>query len=152
MKPVKRNNRLLMLGGAGVLLASSTALIMSALNQNISYFYSPIEIQRGEADLTRRIRLGGLVANGTVRRGDDIETFFDVTDGAATISVAYRGILPDLFREGQGVIAHGTIQSDGYFKADTILAKHDENYKPKELEDALEKAGHPKNQEPTSSY
>lgn len=135
-----------MLGGAGLLIASSIALIMSALSQNISYFYSPVEIRDGKADLTRRIRLGGLVADGSVRQGNDIETIFDVTDGAATISVSYIGILPDLFREGQGVIAQGNIQPDGHFKADTILAKHDENYKPKELQEALEKAGHPSEQ------
>jgi len=140
MKPVKRNQRLYILVAGGVALFGAAALILSALNDNITLFYSPLEIASGNIDRTARIRLGGLVAAGTVKHGRGLETSFDVTDGAATITVQYEGILPDLFREGQGVIAQGRFRDDKIFYAETILAKHDENYKPKELQEALEKA------------
>jgi cytochrome c-type biogenesis protein CcmE len=89
-----------------------------------------------------RIRLGGLVKPGTLERGDHLAVHFEVTDGSRAIAVNYQGILPDLFREGQGVIAEGALQPDGAFKADTVLAKHDEKYMPKEVADALKKSGH----------
>ncbi|MEM9707041.1 MAG: cytochrome c maturation protein CcmE, partial [Pseudomonadota bacterium] len=111
MKPVKRNQRLILLGAAA--LAGAGVLVTSALNDNLSYFYSPLQIANGEADLTRSVRLGGLVAEGSIVESEDLVTEFVVTDGAATIDVAYRGVLPDLFREGQGVIAQGRIGENG---------------------------------------
>jgi len=89
-----------------------------------------------------RIRLGGLVKDGSVVRGNDLAVRFDVTDGENTIAVAYQGILPDLFREGQGVVTEGVLEPSGVFKADSVLAKHDENYMPKEVADALKRSGH----------
>ncbi len=140
MKPARRNKRiaLLALGAAG--LAGAAALAFTALSQNLDYFYTPEDIAAGQADPSRRIRLGGVVAAGSVRNGEGVEKVFDVTDGAASITVRYDGILPDLFREGQGIIAQGRLNTEGTFIADIILAKHDENYKPKELKGVLEKA------------
>ncbi len=89
-----------------------------------------------------RIRLGGLVKEGSVVRGENLAVRFDVTDGRNTIAVAYQGLLPDLFREGQGVVTEGALEPAGLFKADSVLAKHDENYMPKEVADALKKQGH----------
>jgi cytochrome c-type biogenesis protein CcmE len=98
-------------------------------------------VEKGVAPGTR-IRLGGLVKPGSVHRGDKLAVRFDVTDGKRAITVAYQGILPDLFREGQGVIAEGALEPGGTFKADSVLAKHDERYMPKEVADALKKQGH----------
>ncbi len=140
MKPTRRNKRLLFLGAGATALGGAALLAFTALSQNIDYFYSPGDIASGNADTSRRIRLGGLVAEGSVKDGTGVEKVFDVTDGAASVTVRYDGILPALFREGQGVIAQGRFQGDGIFKADIILAKHDENYEPKELKDALEKS------------
>ena len=134
MKSPKRNKRLLYLLFMGVSLFVGGYLILSALGQNVSYFYSPIQIANGEADDEQRLRLGGLVAAGTVERGSGTITSFEVTDGAANVVVSYTGILPDLFREGQGVIAQGEFNENQVFIADTILAKHDENYVPRELD------------------
>ncbi|MEO1149760.1 MAG: cytochrome c maturation protein CcmE [Pseudomonadota bacterium] len=137
MKPVKRNQRILYLGIGGVALAAAAGLTFTALSQNIDYFYTPGDVVAAATAGTplpdRRIRLGGLVAEGTVRDGTGVKKIFDVTDGKDQITVSYDGILPDLFSEGQGVIAQGRFQPDGLFKADIILAKHDENYEPKEL-------------------
>ena len=94
-----------------------------------------------------RIRLGGLVKEGSVVRGDNLQVRFEVTDGKSTIPVAYQGLLPDLFREGQGVVTEGALDAAGTFKADSVLAKHDENYMPKEVADALKKQGHWKEDE-----
>ncbi len=140
MRPPKRNKRLLSLAFIGISLSSGAFLILSALGQNVSYFFTPIQIENGEADAQTRLRLGGLVAQGSVVRGKGTETVFRVTDGAAHVTVRYTGILPDLFREGQGVIAQGEFDEARIFNASTILAKHDENYKPKELVDGLEAA------------
>lgn len=146
MKPVHRNRRLGIIAFGGVALTISAILTFSALEENVAFFYSPMQIANGDADITRRLRLGGLVAQGSVQRKTGIETHFDVTDGIGTITVRYKGLLPDLFREGQGVIAHGVVSPDGSFDADTILAKHDENYKPKELQEALADAEQHKTQ------
>ncbi|MEL6506393.1 MAG: cytochrome c maturation protein CcmE [Pseudomonadota bacterium] len=137
MKPIKRNRRVLYLGVGGLALAMAAGLTFTALSQNIDYFYTPGDViaatSTGEPLPARRIRLGGLVAEGTVRDGAGVEKIFEVTDGKDKITVTYDGILPDLFSEGQGVIAQGRFGPDGHFKADIILAKHDENYEPKEL-------------------
>lgn len=140
MKPPHRNKRLAYLLASSIAVTLGAVLIFSALGQNVSYFYSPLQIQNGEADGQKRIRLGGLVAEGSVKRGKGTETIFEITDGAATTHVRYTGILPDLFREGQGVIAQGEFDQGNLFLADIILAKHDENYVPKELKEALNTA------------
>lgn len=140
MKPPKRNKRLVYLALTGSALTAAAFLMFSALSQNVSYFYSPVQIENGEADGQAQIRLGGLVADGSITRGEGTMTTFIVTDGAANVVVQYNGILPDLFREGQGVIAQGKFDTNHVFIAQTILAKHDENYKPKELVEALESA------------
>ena len=148
MKPVKRSKRIAYLAAGAGALGAAAFLILSALEHNVAYFYSPSELDSASRNAPR-IRLGGLVAAGTVMQGDNAETRFDVTDGAATVTVRYVGILPDLFREGQGVIAQGRFSDNNIFKADIILAKHDENYKPRELEEALERAS--KGAHPTST-
>jgi len=116
---------------------------MKALNENMLYFWSPTDVKEQAASPGNRIRLGGLVAAGTVKRASDsLAVSFIVTDGAASVEVQFDGILPDLFREGQGVIAIGEMTANGHFQAHEVLAKHDENYMPPEVADALEKAGH----------
>ncbi|GJL92070.1 cytochrome c maturation protein CcmE [Hyphococcus sp.] len=134
MKPIHRNRRLGLIAAGGVLLAGAAWLVFSALERNISYFYTPSEAQEAHIAPEMRIRLGGLVETGSLNHGDGLEIMFRVTDGGATLPVLYSGILPDLFREGQGVIAQGAFNHDGVFVAETILAKHDENYIPKELQ------------------
>ncbi len=139
----KRKKRLLMvlLIIAGV--AGAVTLMMQALNENINLFYSPAQVKAGEAPQGHTFRLGGLVAVGSVKRGENegLTVHFDVTDEAETVTIAYTGILPDLFREGQGIVALGKLGGDGIFVADEVLAKHDENYMPPEVAEALEK-GH----------
>ncbi len=137
----KRKKRLylivLMLAGVGV----GIGLALNAFNDNLMFFYSPSEIVAGEAPAGHPIRVGGLVTTGTVQRQEDgLTVHFDVTDNAETVTVEYTGILPDLFREGQGIIARGKLDADGVFVADEVLAKHDENYMPPEVADALQAA------------
>ncbi len=130
----------LVLGGAAV----ATALALRAFNENILYFYTPTQVESGEAPVARAFRVGGLVVPGTVSREEgDIEVRFTLTDNQNQVTVAYSKILPDLFREGQGIIARGRLDDSGLFKADEVLAKHDENYMPPEVAAALEAAGHP---------
>ena len=115
-----------------------------ALNENMLYFISPTDVEEQQLPAGKRFRLGGLVAGGSLSRASDsLAVTFIVTDGAESVDVSYDGILPDLFREGQGIIAIGVLSPDGHFEADEVLAKHDENYMPPEVADALEKAGHP---------
>lgn len=123
-----------------VVLGLATTLVLKALDSNLSYFFSPTEVAESKAPANHVFRLGGLVAPGTVERGEELTVRFIVTDNAHNVKVAYTGILPDLFKEGQGVIAQGKLGSDGVFIADEVLAKHDENYMPPEVADALEKA------------
>jgi cytochrome c-type biogenesis protein CcmE len=111
------------------------------LKDSIVFFNSPTDVVEKHVQPGSRIRLGGLVKEGTVQRGDNLAVRFEVTDGNRAIAVSYQGILPDLFREGQGVIAEGTLEPGGGFKADSVLAKHDEKYMPKEVVDALKKQG-----------
>lgn len=145
MKPKQRNRRIGYIALGAALLAGAAFLIFSALKQNISYFYTPSEAVAADLAPETRVRIGGLVETGSVEtRG--VSTTFRVTDGVQSLSVSYTGVLPDLFREGQGVIAQGRLTTDGVFVADTILAKHDENYVPRELKGVMEKAkeaGHP---------
>ena len=124
-------------------LSTAVALVMTAFEDNIVYFHSPTDIAtRTDLQKDRRLRLGGLVKQGSWQKESDglTHTFF-VTDTAHDIRVAYKGIMPDLFREGQGVVMEGRLQQDGSFRADEVLAKHDENYMPKEVADSLRKAG-----------
>lgn len=147
MRPIRRNRRLSLIAAGAVLLAGAAFLVFRALDKNISYFYTPSDALAADLSPEARIRLGGLVETGSVETsGDGVETTFRVTDGATSITVSYTGILPDLFRAGQGVIAHGRFSEGELFVADTILAKHDENYIPRELEGIMEQAreaGHP---------
>ena len=138
----KRKKRIMLIGLmlAGVAIAAGFAL--QAFNENLMFFYTPSEVVAGEAPAGRMIRVGGLVTEGSVQRqSDGLTVQFDVTDNNKTITVQYIGILPDLFREGQGIVAHGQLQQDRLFVAAEVLAKHDENYMPPEVADAL-KATH----------
>jgi cytochrome c-type biogenesis protein CcmE len=137
----RRKRRLTLIGLAGTVLAVAAGLVLYALTDRIVFFNSPSDIRANAPAPGQRVRLGGLVSQGSVVKGTDGSIAFEVTDGNAAIKVAYRGILPDLFREGQGVVTEGIVEADGSFAADTVLAKHDENYMPKEVADALKKQG-----------
>jgi cytochrome c-type biogenesis protein CcmE len=138
----RRQRRLVLIGGSLGVLALAAGLVLSALKDSIVFFNSPTDVVEKQVAPGTRIRLGGLVKPGTIERGADLAVRFEVTDGKSVIPVAYRGILPDLFREGQGVIAEGALVQGGVFRADSVLAKHDETYMPKEVADALKKQGH----------
>jgi cytochrome c-type biogenesis protein CcmE len=112
-----------------------------AMRQSIVFFNSPTDIVERHPAPATRLRIGGLVKDGSVKRGDNLRIEFAVTDGKSDVAVAYQGIVPDLFREGQGVVVEGRLGTDGMFQADTLLAKHDERYMPREVVDALKKAG-----------
>jgi len=138
----RRRRRLILIGGGVGVLAVAVALMLSAFRDSIVFFNSPTDVVEKHVAPGTRIRLGGLVKSGSLIRGDNLQVRFDVTDGSHDMRVAYQGVLPDLFREGQGVVAEGTVDGSGQFTADTVLAKHDETYMPKEVADALKKAGH----------
>jgi cytochrome c-type biogenesis protein CcmE len=124
-------------------LGVATGLVLNAFRSNMVFFFTPTQVAGNEAPRDRAFRVGGLVESGSVVRDKDALTVrFNVTDTARTIPVVYTGILPDLFREGKGVVAQGRIGADGIFRANEVLAKHDENYMPPEAADALKKAGH----------
>ena len=137
----RKQRRLALIGAALGVLSVAVALVLVALKDSIVFFNSPTDVVENHVKPGTRIRVGGLVKEGSVRRGDNLAVRFEVTDGNRAIAVSYQGILPDLFREGQGVIAEGTLEPGGGFKADSVLAKHDENYMPKEIVDALKKQG-----------
>ena len=120
-----------------VALAAVAWLVLNALDSNLSYFFSPTEVRQNKAPSDHVFRLGGLVEAGSVQRGQELTVRFVVTDGANKVPVAYTGILPDLFDEGQGVIAQGKLGPDGVYVADEVLAKHDENYMPPEVAAAM---------------
>jgi cytochrome c-type biogenesis protein CcmE len=136
----RRQRRLTLIGLALGILGVAAALVLSALRDTIVFFHSPTEIAEKGIQPGTRIRIGGLVKEGSVRR-NGLEVRFDVTDGARSLPVVFSGVLPDLFREGQGVVAEGALESSQLFRADTVLAKHDENYMPREVVDALKKQG-----------
>ena len=138
----RKQRRLVLIGSSLAVLALAAVLMLSALKDSIVFFNSPTDVVEKKVQPGSRIRLGGLVKPGTLQRGDQLAVRFEVTDGNRAIAVSYQGILPDLFREGQGVIAEGTLEAGGGFKADSVLAKHDEKYMPKEVADALKKQGH----------
>jgi cytochrome c-type biogenesis protein CcmE len=129
------------LAGLGV----AAALVLNAFNDNLVFFFSPTQVAAKEAPIDRAFRIGGLVQEGTLKRDSDgLTVRFTVTDTAQSLPVVYKGILPDLFKEGRGCVAQGRIGSDGVFYADTVLAKHDENYMPPEAGQAIDKAKHAK--------
>jgi len=139
MKPRHRKLALIFLVVAA--LGVAVALVLNAFNSNLVFFFSPTQVANGEAPTGRAFRIGGLVETGSVRReADGLTTRFVVTDTARSIPVAYTGILPDLFKEGKGVVAEGRLGTDGLFDATQVLAKHDENYMPPEAASAIEQA------------
>ena len=138
----RKQRRFAMIAGGVGVLAVAVLLVLFAMKDSIVFFNSPTDVVEKHVAPGARIRLGGLVAPGSVTRGEAMAVRFEVTDGNRAIPVTYQGLLPDLFREGQGVVAEGTLDSAGVFKADNVLAKHDETYMPKEVADALKKQGH----------
>jgi cytochrome c-type biogenesis protein CcmE len=138
----RRQRRLTLIGSALAVLALSAGLVLLALQDSIVFFNSPTDLLDKHVKPGQRMRIGGLVKEGSVQRGDDLRVRFEVTDGTSSIPVAYQGLLPDLFREGQGVVAEGALDGAGTFRADSVLAKHDETYMPREVADALKKQGH----------
>ena len=138
----RKQRRFAMIAGGVGVLAVAVLLVLFAMKDSIVFFNSPTDVVEKRVPPGARIRLGGLVSPGSVTRGDALSVRFEVTDGNRAITVTYQGILPDLFREGQGIVAEGALDAAGVFKADTVLAKHDETYMPKEVADALKKQGH----------
>jgi cytochrome c-type biogenesis protein CcmE len=137
-----RKRRRLYFVALGLLaLSGASGLMLSAFDDNIVFFFSPSELKQRAVAADQRFRLGGLVEDGSVRK-DGNTVSFTVTDTVERIDVRYTGILPDLFREGQGIVAEGRLDADGTFVASSVLAKHDENYMPREVADALKEAGH----------
>jgi cytochrome c-type biogenesis protein CcmE len=138
----RKQRRLTIIGGSLAVLAVAAALVLNAMRDSIVFFSTPSMVAEKHVQAGKRFRLGGLVQPGSLVRGDNLSITFQVSDASASLPVAYKGILPDLFREGQGVVAEGALDTSGVFRADTVLAKHDENYMPKDVADALKKQGH----------
>ncbi|MGV2904853.1 cytochrome c maturation protein CcmE, partial [Achromobacter sp. AGC25] len=137
-----RKRRMFAIAGGLGLLALATALVLNALQSNLVFFFSPTQVVAKEAPRNGSFRVGGLVEQGSVRReADGLTLRFIVTDTAHTVPVTYQGLLPDLFREGKGVVVAGKLDANGVFRATEVLAKHDENYMPPEAADALKRAG-----------
>lgn len=137
----RKKRRLVLIASGGSVLAVAVALVLFALSDKIVFFRTPTDIAEKIVQTGDRIRLGGLIAEGSINRSEGELVKFAVTDTEHTVTVVYRGILPDLFREGQGVVTEGTLSDNGTFTADSVLAKHDENYMPKEVADALKEKG-----------
>ncbi|MBL8579020.1 MAG: cytochrome c maturation protein CcmE [Mesorhizobium sp.] len=137
----RKQKRLSIIGGALGFLGFAAALTFYALGQKASYFYMPADLASATLEPGQRIRLGGLVEKGSIVRDGGTEVAFSVTDTENSVKVAYTGILPDLFREEQGVITEGSFGADGVFRADSVLAKHDETYMPREVADGLKEKG-----------
>ena len=137
----RKSKRLSIIACGALFLATAAGLTVYALGQKASYFFMPTDLQAAELQHGQRIRLGGLVEEGTVRRDAGATVAFKVTDKSRSVPVVFSGLLPDLFREGQGVITEGTFRADGTFVADSVLAKHDETYMPKEVADGLKAKG-----------
>jgi cytochrome c-type biogenesis protein CcmE len=136
----RRNQRMMIIGVAGAVLVLAATLTFAGLRDSVVYFVAPSELSE-KAQPGQRVRLGGLVVEGTLRRDADGASRFTVTDGATQVEVRYAGILPDLFREGQGVVAEGTWAPGQAFEAERVLAKHDESYMPREVAEALKERG-----------
>ena len=142
MKP--RHKRFIWIAMAVAVIGVATTLVLRAFNSNLVFFFTPTEVMAKKSPQDRAFRLGGLVTAGSLKRNPDgLTVRFDVTDTVQTIPVSFTGILPDLFKEGKGVVAQGKLAPDGTFVASDVLAKHDENYMPPQAAEALKKAGHP---------
>ena len=140
MKP--RHKRFVLIGVGVAGLALSATLVLSAFQKNLVFFFTPSQVAANEAPVGKSFRIGGLVEVGSVKReADGVTVQFVVTDTAKSLPVLYKGILPDLFREGKGVVTQGRLGPDGLFRAEEVLAKHDENYMPPAAQDAIDKAG-----------
>jgi cytochrome c-type biogenesis protein CcmE len=137
----RKQRRLTLIGTAVSVLGLALGLVLYAMRDNIVFFHAPADVAAKAVQPGTRFRLGGLVKEGSVKREGQLITF-EVTDAQKTLPVRYQGILPDLFREGQGVVAEGVLDGSGMFKADTVLARHDETYMPREVADALKRQGH----------
>lgn len=137
MKP--RNRRLALILGGLASLGVASALVLNALDSNVAFFFSPTQVQAGEAPIMKAFRVGGLVKPGSVRR-EQMTVHFVITDTARDLPVRYTGILPDLFKEGKGAVAQGRLDAQGGFVASEVLAKHDENYMPREAQEAVDAA------------
>ncbi len=138
----RKHQRLMFVGFALLGLGAAVALVLTALEDNVVFFHSPTDVAEKKLPTGRAMRVGGLVVENSVKRGGDgLTVAFEITDMSNTLPVVFTGILPDLFREGQGVVAEGELKTDGVFAAREVLAKHDENYMPPEVADALKKSG-----------
>lgn len=147
----RKQKRFTVIFGALAMLGIAVALVLTALSEQVTFFRTPSELLAAPSESTGRIRLGGLVETGSVKIAEDSGVEFSIEDTTDRIVVRYAGILPDLFREGQGVVAEGVMQDDGTFLADTVLAKHDENYMPKEVADRLKEQGYWQSGEATAT-
>lgn len=137
MKP--RHKRIALIGGGLAAIALASSLVLQALDSNIAFFFTPTQVVAGEAPQGKAFRIGGMVKEGSMRR-DNLTVSFVITDTAKDVPVAYKGILPDLFKEGKGAVAQGKLNADGVFAATEVLAKHDENYMPPEAQHAVDQA------------
>ena len=137
----RKQRRGVLIGSGVAILTVAAILVMFALKDSVVFFHTPSDVTEKNIPAGQRIRLGGLVEQGSVKRGEGTAVSFTVTDTLKNIPVTYNGVLPDLFREGQGVVAEGALDGSGQFKADSVLAKHDENYMPKEVADSLQARG-----------
>jgi len=137
----RKQRRAVLIGTSLAVLALAVGLVLMALRDSIVFFYTPSEVAEKHLDAGQRFRLGGLVESGSLKRGEGTTVSFLVTDKRATLPVTYTGVLPDLFREGQGVVAEGMLSADGVFHADSVLAKHDEKYMPPEVAKKLKEQG-----------
>jgi cytochrome c-type biogenesis protein CcmE len=146
----RKQRRLALILAAGCVLGLALGLVLYAMNDTILFFNSPADVQARGVKPGTRFRLGGLVKEGSVTRSEGQQITFEVVDAQSAMPVQYRGLLPDLFREGQGVIAEGVLEASGVFRADSVLAKHDENYMPREVADALRRQGHWQGEEKAS--
>ena len=142
MAMTRRQRRITLIAVSLGVLALAVGLVLSALKDSIVFFNSPTDVMEKHVAAGTRIRLGGLVSPGSLVRSENMNVEFKLTDGNRVVTVAYQGLLPDLFREGQGVVTEGALDTAGVFRADTVLAKHDETYMPKEVADSLKKQGH----------
>lgn len=136
-----RQKRFLLIIGGVAIVAAAAGLVLYALKNNVSLYFTPTQVYNKEAPQGRSFRIGGLVEAGSIKRENDgLTVHFSITDTAKSMAVVYKGILPDLFKEGKGVVAQGKLEADNVFRAEEVLAKHDENYMPPEAKDALDKA------------
>ena len=138
----RKQRRLTLIGVAGSILALALGLVLYAMRDTIVFFHAPADVVAKGVQPGTRFRLGGLVKEGSIRKSENQVVTFEVVDARSSLPVRYQGLLPDLLREGQGVVAEGILEPDGTFKADTVLARHDETYMPREVADALKSQGH----------